>query len=77
MDIMCMHTHTSMKTGLEVILPILFIKSFSLISLAKLLCHSLNLNSAAFAECSKWKEEAEAAVADVCSQLLLSLCWLF
>lgn len=71
------HTHSLMKIRLEVILLILFTKFFSLISHAKLLCHSLNLNSAAFAEHSEWKEEAEAAVADVCSQLPLPLCLLF
>ena len=47
-----------------------FTKSFFSHSLAELLCRSLNLNSAASAESSKWKEEADAGVAGVGIQLL-------
>lgn len=69
------HIHENMTRGsFAYIVHQIF---FSLISLAKFLCHSLNLNSAASAECSKWKEEAEARIADVCSQLPLPLRWLF
>lgn len=66
------HTHTqNMNRGnFSNIVQKIF---FSLVSLAKL-HHSLNLNSAASAECSKWKEETDARVAGICSQLLLSLC---
>lgn len=71
----CRHKHPHEKVIRGNFL-ILFTRRFSLISFAELLCHSLNLNSVAPADRSKWKEEADAGIAGVGSQPFLSLCWL-